>query len=215
MTEPDVTLTDYGLAIECALFAYLVHVNGSAGNRYRFWLVVFFGATGTASLLGGTVHGFFLDANTVGAAILWPASLIAIGGAALAAWGIAAALLCARPVAHWIVIVAGAEFAVYCLVILFVTDNFMFAIVNYLPPALALLLALIFLWRRTRERQPAIGAIGIGLMFVASWAQQQRFALHPVYFNHNALYHLAGAAALLLIFVAAKWLATTTAVEGV
>ena len=214
MTEPDVTLTDYGLAIECALFAYLVYVKGGQHNRCRTWFVIFFGATGVASLLGGTVHGFFLDANTTGSAILWPASLIAIGGAAMAAWAIAATILCARPVANWIAIAAGGEFVVYSFVILFVTDNFVFAIINYLPPAVALLFGLIVLWWRTRKPQPAIGAVGMGLTFVASWVQQQGFALHPIYFNHNALYHLIGAVALFLIFLAARRLAVTSTTEG-
>ena len=132
----------------------------------------------------------------------------------MAAWAIAATILCTQPVANWIVIAAGAEFAVYRFVILFITDNFVFAVINYLPPALSLLFGLVFLWRRTREPQPAMGAVGIGLAFVASWVQQQGFAVHPVYFNHNALYHLIGAVALFLIFLAARWLVMASTNQG-
>jgi hypothetical protein len=45
------------------------------------------------------------------------------------------------------------------------------------------------------------------LTLVAAAVQQARIALHPTYFNHNALYHLLQAIALFLIFRAAIFLA--------
>lgn len=214
ITEPDVALTDYGLAIECALFAYLFYVKGEGHRRRRIWFTVFFGSTGAASLLGGTVHGFFLDVNTTGSTIFWPATLIAIGAAAMAAWAIAATTLRSRPLVNWITLLAGVEFVVYCFVILFVTDNFVFAVINYLPPALFLFLTLFLLYRRTQEFEVALGVVGMGLTFIASWVQQKGFALHPVYFNHNAFYHLIDAAALFLIFLAARSMVATSTNEG-
>src|SRR5205823_6043329 len=114
MTEPDVALTDYALALECTVFAYLLQRREHA---------LFFGSAAVASLAGGTVHGFFLDARTLGNAVLWRLTLIAIGVA------------------------------------------------------------------------------GLGLIFIAAAAQQARIALHPRYFNHNALYHLIQALALWLLFL--------------
>src|SRR2546428_12921361 len=84
MTELDVALTDYALAIECALFAYLVQRREHA---------LFFGPAAVASLAGGTVHGFFLDVRTLGHAVLWRTTLIAIGVTAACAWAIGASAL--------------------------------------------------------------------------------------------------------------------------
>lgn len=33
-TRPDVALTDYGLAVECALFAYLIHLTGASALSF-------------------------------------------------------------------------------------------------------------------------------------------------------------------------------------
>ena len=163
MTEPDVALTDYALAIECALFAYLVR-----GRENAF----FFGSAAVASLAGGTVHGFFLDASTLGNAVLWR-----------------------------ITIAAAAAFATYCVFTLFVTQQFRAAVVFYLPAVVFLLVALSVAYAHARERGILVAIAGLGLMFIAAAVQQARIALHATYFNHNALYHLIQAMALWLLFL--------------
>ena len=45
---------------------------------------------------------------------------------------------------------------------------------------------------------------GIALAMVGSYLQQRHVGIHPVYFNHNALYHLLQAVALLLVFCTAQ-----------
>src|SRR2546422_827392 len=106
MTEPDVALTDYALAIECALFAYLV--------RRR-------------------EHALF-----------------------------------------------------------------------FVPAAVFLLVVLSVAYARARERRILVAIAGLGLMFIAAAVQQARIALHPTYFNHNALYHLIQAVALWLFFLGSR-----------
>src|SRR2546428_2799167 len=90
MTEPDVALTDYALALECTVFAYLLQRKEHA---------LFFASAAVASLAGGTVHGFFLDARTLGNAVLWRITLIAIGVTAASAWAIGARVLFPLPTA--------------------------------------------------------------------------------------------------------------------
>src|ERR1700675_2734292 len=92
MTEPAVTLTDYALAIECAVFVIALARLDARDRKLRFWFVVFFASIGAASVLGGTVHGFFLAASSPGRRILWPATLMAILVTSLAAWNIGAVL---------------------------------------------------------------------------------------------------------------------------
>ena len=160
---------------------------------------------GLAALAGGTVHGFFLDVNSTGFAILWPISLIAIGVAALSAWGIGAVLQFSEPVARLIILVASVVFTGYCAMVLFVTQNFLIAIVHYLPAAIFLLFVLSTQYVQSREWGILIGVIGLALIFIASFIQQLGISLHPVYFNHNALYHFIIAVALFMIFRTARW----------
>ena len=101
MTEPDVTLTDYALAVECALFVYILTVWRRPASPVGLWFALLFASLGLASLFGGTVHGFFLDEATVGYQVLWPATMLAIGGAAFAGWLAGATVLLPRRAA-WV-----------------------------------------------------------------------------------------------------------------
>ena len=166
---------------------------------------MFFGSASVAAPTGGTVHGFFLDVETVGYAILWPATLVAIGVTALSAWAIGAGIQFSAGVARWIAIGAAVEFAGYCIVVLFVAQAFRIAVLNYLPAALFLLSVLAIAYARVREREVLVALGGLVLTFVAAEVQQGGVALHPVYFNHNALYHLIQAVALFMLFWGARW----------
>lgn len=88
ITEPDVALTDYAIAVECTVFVWLLHRGGDPEQPLRRSLMFVFGAISAASLAGGTAHGFFLGPTSTRARVLWPATLIAIGGVTLAAWGL-------------------------------------------------------------------------------------------------------------------------------
>jgi hypothetical protein len=213
VTEPDVTFTDYGLALECAVFTYLLYRRGHPDQPLRAWFAVFFGAVGAAALAGGTVHGFFLDERTTGYTILWRATLIAIGASALAGWAIGARLLFPAGVARVVSIVAATEFAAYSLAVLFINQTFRLAVMNYMPAALFLAIALGVVHARLRARPALIGLAGLGLTFAAAGVQQGGLALHPIYFNHNALYHVIQAVALFMIFAAARWFAARAANE--
>lgn len=214
ITEPDVTLTDYGLAIECALFAYLLYRPRDRNSPLRTWFALFFGSIGLAALIGGTVHGFFLDEESIGYRILWPATLIASGLAALSTWVVAACIQFPKVIARWILFIAAVEFASYSVLVLLVTQEFWIAIVNYLPATMFLLVVFSREYLGGRQSQLLVGTVGLLFTFVAAGVQQGRVALHPVYFNHNALYHLIQAVALFMIFWTARWLIPTREFQG-
>jgi hypothetical protein len=202
IAEPDVTLTDYGLAIECALLAVFLYHTPTSALRLRLHFVVFFCAVGLAALLGGTEHGFLLDKTTPLHTAVWKGTLVAIGVSALAAWLAGAELIASTP-ARWIKAGAVVLFIGYLFAVAR-SDAFLVAIVHYLPAVIFLLA--VFAWHYARGRDPPYlwGALALLLTFAAAGVQQARIGLHPVLFNHNALYHLIQAVALLSLFLAAR-----------
>ncbi|MFQ5545645.1 MAG: hypothetical protein ACE5FE_06685 [Acidiferrobacterales bacterium] len=202
--EPDVTLTDYGLAIECMVLAGLIYAYGVPRNVLRFWFVAFFVALGVAALIGGTFHGFFGNQSSLGPTVLWPATLVAIGMAALALWSIGATLMFSERVANWVSWGALFAFAVYVLLILFSSRGFWIAIINYIPASMFLLVAFLVVYSRTGMSYLLVGVGGIFLTLIAATVQHTGISVHPRYFNHNALYHLIQAVALFLIYWTAR-----------
>ena len=210
MTEPDVTLTDYGLFVECAAFAWLIARRPASPEALRRWIVAFFVFTALAALSGGTVHGFFIaDGGGMGR-VLWKLSMLAIGATALAGCAIGARLLFARDGADRVVSIVGVLAGMYAATILFVSDAFWVAVVGYLPAAALLFVAFLTTAVRERTSWARLGAWGLALSFMAAAVQQLRIGLHPAYFNHNALYPLVQAVALALVFAACRDLLAPT-----
>lgn len=206
MTEPDVALTDYALALEGVLFLVLLQRRRACPGGLRPWFSLFFASVSAASLCGGTVHGFFLDEQTLGAAVLWPLTLLATGVTALSAWAIGAKLLFPRRVTSWVLSAAAVQFTVYSLVVLFWTQEFRVVLVNNLPAVVFLLLAFGLAYHREKHSSLFLAAGGLALTLIAALLQQLGVGIHPVYFNHNALYHVFQAIALFLFFLGGQWL---------
>ena len=206
LLEPAVALTDFGLALECAAFAAWLHRRGSANAPLRPWFVAFFAALGLAALLGGITHGFLADPQSLLYRVIWSATLLAIGVAALAGWVIGAGLMLSETAARGVTVAAGAAFVGYVAVVLLVSQAFLVAVVNYLPAAAFLLVAFIVAYLRRRDRFLLAGIAGLALSFAAAAVQQGGMGLHPLYLDHNTLYHLIQAFALFLIFLAARGL---------
>src|SRR5690349_13646333 len=184
ITDPAVTFTDYGLAIECAAIVALLMRPGASDGTLRAWFVVFFAAAALASFLGGTVHGFFKPADSPGRAILWPATLIAILTGGLAAW-FAAARLELRAKAETIArLVATILLIAMALSVLFITRNFAIAIAGYLPATLFLLYSLVSAYRRNHARAIAWGIAGVALTLIAAVVQRLHVVVHPIYLDH-------------------------------
>lgn len=212
MTEVDVTLSDYGLALECLVFVWLIS-RRSAASSLKKWFLLFFSSIVLASLAGGTVHGFFQGGRSPGYDILWPLTLVFIGLTALAAWGIGATLLFSRRVVRRVIlIIASVVFASYALLVLMIAifpffgrQGFLLAIVHYLPAVIFLCLAFGRIYFRERSRLALFGFLGMILTFVAAGIQQAKVSIHPVYLTHNTFYHLIQAVALFMIFWFARW----------
>lgn len=206
MTEPDVALTDYLLALESLVLATWLIGEPYTRPDLRLWSVVFFAATGLASVLGGTVHGFFTAAPSPLGTVLWRSTLIAIGVAAAAVWMLGAGLLWREAHARVILAIVAVEFVAYAAAVAAGHDSFLVAIVNYLPPVGLLLVAYWATYRSNPNGAVAIGLAGLVLSLVAALGQQLRISIHPVYFNHNALYHALQGIALFMVFWSGRYL---------
>ena len=204
-----VGLTDYLLTLECALFAWmLAAINGGSSEIRRFF-VTFFGFTALASLTGGTHHMLASDSSSIPADILWKATVVALGAVAFAAWSIGACLLFAQPIRGRVVKAASIAFLIYSIYVVVVDDQFWVAIANYIPAVVFLGMAFAFSYRRHPVPQILIGLFGLGITGIAAAIQRLGLSLHPLYFNHNATYHLVQAIGLFLIFLAAIRFART------
>ncbi len=213
LLEPDVALTDFGLAIECAGMAAWLHWRAPAGRPLRRWFVIFFAALGIGALLGGITHGFLPDIQSTIYRVTWNATLLVIGITALSAWAIGARLLFSKSAAKRVSVLAGSSFAMYAATVLFLSQSFAVAIVYYMPAAVFLLIAFVLTYLRRHGNYLVAGIAGLALSFAAAAIQQSETGLVSLGLTHNALYHLVQAAALLLIFSAAWGLSREAACE--
>jgi hypothetical protein len=213
MTQLDVSLTDYGLAAECLWLAYLMtRLRTTAASTLPLLFAAFYFSIAIAAVAGGTVHGFFLDESSHGYSILWPFTLIVIGVTALFGVQIGSALQFCPPITTYINRGAVAIFLAYCAVVLFFRSDFRVAILDYVPALVFLGVTFLLAYRRRNQPRLLIGFIGVCTMLLAAAAQQAKIGIHPVYFDHNALYHVLQGIALFMVFLAAR--ESSTSVES-
>lgn len=199
--EPDVALTDLALAVESALFAWLLRARGARGTL-RALLVALFVALAAASLLGALFHAFFpVKAAIASGRAMWLLVTGAIGGVAAVLWLLDALLLGGERAVRRVLPLAGLYLAGFVAVIAFVDESYATVLAFYLPPLL--LLTGIAAVRVLRERSTtwAIVLAGLLLSFLAAALQFLGVDLHPRYFNANAVYHVVQGIALAVLFV--------------
>jgi hypothetical protein len=200
VTERAVAITDYALAAESVILAVLLAGQPASRPDLRLWFVVFFVATALASALGGTVHGFFVARRSPLGSALWRGTLVAIGIVAASGWMIGAEVLWSGAHAGRMLAFVAAELLVYAVVVMAFSDAFWIAIANYLPATGFLMFAYWTAYQSHPSGAIGAGLAGLTLTVVAALAQQGRVGIHPVYFDHNALYHVVQGIALVMIF---------------
>lgn len=202
--EPAVTLTDYGLTIECVYFTYLLLKQRATVNRLYRWFVVFFCALGLASFVGGTSHGFFNDESNLLYTLVWNSTLITLGAVGVAAYMIASILMVGEDRSKRFGFFIIAAYIVYCLFIILINNEFMIAIAFYLPASACMLLALLRVFFTNQQRFIFLGVSGMVLTFIAAIIQQLGISIYPVWLDHNVIYHLLMAIAIMLLFYTAR-----------
>jgi hypothetical protein len=201
--EPDVSLTDYLLTLETGVFAWLLHRHPSPTPARRLAALIF-ATLALSSLTGGTYHGFFPEKTaTPGGWALWIATMLLLGLAASLTWAVFLLLSGVRS-ARRILPPVAALFVLYACVVLFVDHRYRTNAIFAAPPVLGLLALMITRARRDGSANAALAAGGILLMLLAGALQQLHVGLHPVWFNHNALYHLLEGIAMAILFLALR-----------
>jgi hypothetical protein len=204
LLEPDVTLTDFALAIECAIFVVLLSATSHWGLSFQSAFVFFFTCNSLASLFGGLVHGVYPDRHQRPGALLWRGSLLAIGASTIAIWVIGAHLLFGPEATRFVAPVAISVFLIYAYFLVTRYPPFFWAVLFYLPAVFFMLAAFLISYSRSGELEMLFGLAGAILTLAAAIIQRAKIKLHPQYFNHNALYHVVQATAFLMIFLAAR-----------
>jgi hypothetical protein len=197
--EPAVTLTDFGLFVLNAWFAFGVRGPSSLLRRN---FVMFFGAIGATALIGALSHGFFPETTPAGV-VLWRGTMLMLGVVSSTAFLIAVQLLLPSANPSFFRLFALAAFIVYSAVVIFVNWNFAIGLAFYVPAAMLMFAGFIrqLAWSL---RVGMLGGTGLLLTFAAAYIQNAKVSLSAQHFDYNATYHLVQALGLLLIFLAAR-----------
>ena len=189
--------------METAFFAVLLwrQAPPTAGRRVA---ALIFAGLALSSLTGGSYHGFFPGGteSPEGWAV-WVTTMLILGAAASLAW-IFFLLLCGFREPRFAVPPVALAFLVYAYVVLRVDHSFRVSAIFSVPPVLAVLALMLVRAARDGNLNAILASAAIGLMLSAAVLQQLRVGLDPVWFNHNALYHLLEGIALAMLFVALR-----------
>jgi uncharacterized protein DUF6962 len=120
-------------------------------------------------------------------------------------WGIGRQFIHSVRARKWIERGAILQFCLFSSVILFHSQQFLLAELNYLPAAIFLLIVFLRNYFVTKEKALLFGVVGMTVTFAGSFVEIARISLHPQYFDHNALYHTILFIALCLLFITAQW----------
>jgi hypothetical protein len=214
MSEPDVTLTDYALALECAVCAALLGLTPTSRKWLRNAGMFFFVFLGCSAATGGTVHGFCPDRNSPACQILWQLTLQAVGWASFSTWVLGAGIFATGRTARWLALAGIPQIALFSALALFFTQEFWIVFTIYLPASLLLLAGFCRAGWYGGHRFLLVGASGSVLAFVSSFLQFMGIGIDPIYFNHNALAHVVQAVALALIFLGARYAVSSALLES-
>ena len=187
ISEPMTLATDYILAAVAAVMGVLI-LRAAGGEDSRRWWGIAFIALALGAALGGTHHGFRLEA-------LWKPTVLVLGVASAAM--VAGSALATAP-GMWrlaLIAVAAAKLALYWAWV-WRDDRFIWAVADTGSAFALIALAHLFAWRRPGSRWIVAG---VAVSIAAAAVQASGVDLHR-HFNHNDLYHVIQIGALLLYY---------------
>jgi hypothetical protein len=192
--EPATFATDFALALLAGWLAWRLRRITNAENRAARWMARTLALTAVSGIVGGSYHGFAPNFSAGIDVAWWRTTLLTID---LLSATMAMCLVCelAPPTRRlgWSVLVMLKFFGFASVAMR--DPRFVMAIADYGSAMIAWLIAAVALRRRWRGAMIA----GIALSIVAALVQQLRLA-PATWFNHNDLYHVIQAAALIAFY---------------
>jgi len=198
--KPDVVFTDLGLAILGAYLGWRLWTARGGGMLPRTGVVVV-GGLASAAFWGAIFHAFF-PANTATPSgfIVWIAVALSILVVAAALLELGLRILTPRlaPLLRRSIVVT---YAVgFAAVVLFVDESFSTIVRFYAPALVFFLIVAVRQAIRTRNAGWRLIAVSFIISGAAALLQQANVSIHPVYFDHNAVYHVLQGIALVLLY---------------
>jgi len=182
-------LTDYALAGVTVWLAVLLLGNKSLSCR--FWTLAFV-ALALGAFLGGTYHGFRIEA-------LWKPTVLLVGVASFGMLAGSAYTTTSGNVRRALLAAAALKLVFYEAWMMG-HDDFIFVVADTASAMLAVA-ALHLLALDNPATRWILGGVAVSL--IAAGIQAGRVALHE-HFNHNDLYHVVQIAAMALYYAGAK-----------
>ncbi len=203
IAEPMTMLTDYALAGVTGWLGWRLF-RARAVHVARLWWAIALIALALAAVLGGSYHGFAPALGAGALTLLWKATVLAIGAAALGmVVGSAHAMIAGGPRKLLLVLAAG-QFLLYSAWMMG-HDDYIFVVADTAAAMVALVI--LHAWSYGVRRDPAsawmLAAVAVSALAAA--VQASGYALHP-HFNHNDLYHVIQIAAMTLFYKGATLL---------
>jgi hypothetical protein len=198
--DPDVALTDLGLALLGAFLGWLLWRAPGQSALQKNGAVLMAGLA-NAALWGGIFHAFFpAGTATLPGFLAWIPVTLSIAIAAGAMLDLSFRLLLPgipSRIQRSLVATYSIAFVVF---VLFVHESFSTIVYFYTPALLVLLFAAARRAISSRDAGWAFISTGLAVSMLAAVLQQAKVAVHPTYFDHNAVYHVVQAVALLILY---------------
>jgi hypothetical protein len=198
--DPDVAFTDLGLAILGGYLGWRLW-NAPGPPRLLRTGALLMGGLASAAVWGAVFHAFFPagTATPTGFLVWVPVALsIVVAASAMLELSLRLLLPQMQPRVRRLLV---ATYAVgFAVVVLLVHESFSSIVYFYAPALILLLIAAGQEAFRSRDSGWALITIGLIMSAGAASLQQAKVAVHPVYFDHNAVYHVVQAIALLFLY---------------
>jgi hypothetical protein len=199
--EPDIVFTDLGLAV---LAAYLGRRLWTASGQSALPRAgaVLMGALASAALWGAIFHAFFPDETATPPGFLaWLPVALSILIAASTMVELGLRILVPRLPPRFRRSIVGIYAVAFATVLLLVDESFTSIVRFYMPALLLLLIAAGQQAARSRSVGWTLIASALIMSAGAAVLQQAGVSIHPVYFDHNAVYHVMQGIALVFLYL--------------
>jgi hypothetical protein len=191
ISEPTTLATDYLLALLTAVLAVLILRTSGRQQARRLWGSAFI-ALALGAALGGTYHGFDLD-------VLWKPTLFAVGIASLGMICGSAYAATRGAVRYALLALALLKFVAF-LIWISRDSRFVWVVADTGISFALVALLHVFAWRAPGSRWVLAG---VAFSVAAAAAQASGMDLHR-HFNHNDVYHVVQALAMLAYYAGVR-----------